>query len=444
MPSPELYRAVKEQIDAIPVVDTHEHIYYPEEDYLRLDCDFARLLAHYTIDDLVSAGMPIANFAEYQETGGAVLRAGGSPLDLDAKWAHIAPYWEEVKDTGYGRAARHSLQKLLEVDDLNGSTYRLIGERLRGYMKPGVYRHFLKEVCGFTHIINDVDTAVKPGMFDRLDRTIFRFVARFRQFTYAYMPGMIGELERTFNRPIRSLDRLTELLDAQFDRWHDEGRVALKIADAYRRDILYEDSPREEADAVFRRIFALRRIDSIQETLSFREARPFENYMTHRVLERAEERGLPVVIHTGYHAFTNNDLNCARPGLLVNLIMKYPRLRFHILHCGYPWIGEAASLAKMYPNVTLDLTWTQVVVPAGAREGLSHILDMVPLNKIHVFGGDHLFPESVPGALESTRENVAHVLAEKIERGHLTETRAIEIAHKLFHKNAEQIFGLEG
>jgi predicted TIM-barrel fold metal-dependent hydrolase len=444
MPSTELYRAVKEQIDAVPVVDSHEHIYLPEDDYLRMECDFARLLAHYTIDDLVSAGMPITNFTEFQETGGAILRAGGEPLDPDEKWEHISPYWEEVKNTGYGRSVHHTIRALLDVDDLNDSTYRLVGERLRAHMSWGVYRRFLCEVCGFTHIINDVDTMVKPGMFERLDRSLFRFVARFRQFTYAYMPGMIEDLEQKFNRPVRSLDRLVDLLDAQFDRWRDEGRVALKIADAYRRDILYEDSSREEADAVFRRIFALRRITSIQETLSFREGRPFENYMTHRVLERAEERDIPVIIHTGYQAFTNNDLNCSRPGLLVNLIMKFPRLRFHILHSGYPWIGEAASLAKMYPNVTLDLAWTQVVVPAGAREGLTHILDMVPLNKIHVFGGDHLFPESVPGALESARENVAHVLAEKIENGRLTETRAIEIAHKIFHRNAERIFGLEG
>jgi len=442
MTTNERYRALRRELDSIPVVDTHEHIYLPEEDYLSLECDFARFLAHYVIDDLVSAGMPISNFLEFQETGGAVLRAGGEPLDTEAKWAHIAPYWKEVKETGYGRSARHAIRKLLDIDDLNDATYQLIGERLRACMKLGVYRRFLKDICGLTCIIDDIDAQVKPGMFERRDRNLFRFAARFRPFTYAYLPGALEELERTFGRPIRSLDRLTDLLDAQFERWEEEGRVALKIADAYRRDILYEDSPREDADAVFRRIFTLRRIVSIQETLSFREARPFENYMTHRVLERAEERGLPVIIHTGFQAFTNNDLNCARPGLLVNLIMKYPRLRFHILHCGYPWVGEAASLAKMYPNVTLDLTWTQVIVPEGAREGLLHILDMVPMNKIHVFGGDHLFPKLVPGALETARENVAHVLAERIGRSLLTEKRAIEIAHSLFHVNAERIFGL--
>jgi predicted TIM-barrel fold metal-dependent hydrolase len=364
-------------------------------------------------------------------------------MSIDEKWRHIAPYWEHVRDTGYGRAALHTIRKLCGVDDLSESTYREVSERLAAQMKPGAYRRFLKDICGLRRILDDVDAQVKPGMFERLDQELFRFVARFRRFTYIYLPGMLEELEAMYNRTIRSLDHLEDTLDAQFEQWAGEGRIALKIADAYRRDLRFEDSPREEADSVFRRIFTLRRIATFQETLSFREARPLENYMTHRVLERAEARGVPVIIHTGYQAFSNNDLDCSRVGLLTPLFMKYPRLHFHILHSSYPWTGEAASLAKMYPNVTLDLTWTQIIVPEGARDALGHMLDMVPANKIHVFGGDHLVPESVWGALEVARENVAHVLAERVETGCLTETRAVALANKLFHENAGRIFGLD-
>ena len=443
MPSRELYTCLKNEIDQIPVVDSHEHLYLPEEDYLKLGCDFGRLLFQYNIDDLVSAGMPISNFQEFQDTGGNILRAGGKPLTPEEKWAHIGPYWEEVRHTGYSRALHHTIKKLFGIDELNGDTWREISVKLAAMMRPGVYRTFLKTVCGLKHIINDVDAQVEPGMFERRDRDLFRYVARFRRFTYAYMPGMIESLEESYGRTIRSLDHLLDTLDAQFEIWKQEGRIALKIADAYRRDILYEDSPREEADAVMRRIFSLRRIVTFQETLSNREARPFENFMTHRVLERAEERGIPVIIHTGFQAFDNNDLECSRVSHLTNLFRKYPKLRFHILHSSYPWMQEAASLAKMYPNVTLDLTWTQVIVPEGAREGLSHMIDMVPANKIHGFGGDYLVPESVWGALEVARENIAHVLADKVETGHMTETQAVILAHKILHQNAERIFGLE-
>ena len=36
MPSSELYHRVKAEIDRIPVVDMHEHIALPEEDYLEI------------------------------------------------------------------------------------------------------------------------------------------------------------------------------------------------------------------------------------------------------------------------------------------------------------------------------------------------------------------------------------------------------------------------
>jgi uncharacterized protein len=442
MPSLELYSRLKKEIDGIPVVDSHEHLYLPEEDYLKMGCDFGRLLFQYNIDDLMSAGMRITNFEEFRDTCGFVLRNGGKPLTGDEKWKFIEPYWNEVRHTGYSRALHHTIKKLFGIDDLNKNTWRDISENLAAMMKPGVYRKLLKELCGLSHIIADVDTHMKPGMFEHMDRDLFHFAARFRSFTYAYMPGELENLEEKFNRTIRSLDHLIDTLDAQFDLWEKEGRVALKIADAYRRDIFYEDSPREEADSVMRRIFTLQRITTFQETLSGSEARPFENYMTHRVLERAEERDIPVIIHTGYQAFDNNDIEYSRVGRLTNLFRKFPKLRFHILHSSYPWMMEAASLAKMYPNVTLDLTWTQVIVPDGAREGLSHMIDMVPANKIHGFGGDYLVPESVWGALEVSRENIAHVLAAKVETGHMTEKQAVILAHKILHENAERIFWL--
>ena len=70
------------------------------------------------------------------------------------------------------------------------------------------------------------------------------------------------------------------------------------------------------------------------------------------------------------------------------------------------------------------------------------MIDMVPANKIHGFGGDYLVPESVWGTLEVSRENIAHVFTDKVETGHMTETQAIIFAHKILHENAERIFRL--
>ena len=113
-------------------------------------------------------------------------------------------------------------------------------------------------------------------------------------------------------------------------------------------------------------------------------------------------------------------------------------------HINYPWTSEAACIAKQFPNVTLDLTWIHIIVPEGAREGLSHILDMVPVNKIHGFGGDFKLPECVWGALEVARENIAIVLADKVEMRYMTETQAVAVANKILAENAQKIFDFEG
>jgi predicted TIM-barrel fold metal-dependent hydrolase len=448
MRSTELYHRLKAEIDAMPVVDMHEHLIFPEEDYLdlarSLGADFGRFLSWYTVDDLQSAGMMISNVQEYKDTAGAVLRVNGEPLSLDEKWNYIRPYWEHTRHTGYSRAALYSMKKLLDVDDLNDRTYREVSERLSSLMKPGVYRAMLKNICGFTYIVNDIDTMAAPGAYERMDHSLLHFASRFRHFSYAYKPGGIENLEKTFNRTIRNIDHLLDTMDAQFERWEDErGRIALKIADAYLRDVYYEDSTREEAERVMRRIFTLRKIPRNDETLSYTEARPFENFIMHRILDRAEEHGFPVMVHTGIQTHMGNEVGNSRVGLLTNLFMKYPRIRFHVLHSSYPWMNEAACLAKQFHNVSLDLSWVHIIVPGGAREGLSHMLDMVPVNKIHGFGGDALMPETIWGALEVARENIVHVLAEKVAIGQMTEAQAVLVAGKLLNGNARQIFQFE-
>ncbi len=445
MASQELYDRLKAEVDRIRVVDLHEHLHFPEEDYLKLEADFARFLFWYTVDDLQSAGMVIPNLQEYKDTAGQTLCVDGRPLSLDDKWTYVKPYWEQIRFTGYGRAALYSIRKLLGVEDLNDSTYRDVSERLAALMEPGVYRSLLSETCGFTHVVNDIDTMAAPGAYERMDTSLFHFVSRFRHFSYAYLPGRLQQLEATFNRTIRNIDHLLDTMDAQFERWQKDERVALKLADAYIRDIHYEDSTRDEAERVMRRIFGFRKLPGgYDETLSYAEARPFENFVVHRMLDRAEERGIPVIVHTGIQTHMGNEVANSRALLLTNLIMKYPKIRFILLHSGYPWIKETACLAKQFKNVLLDLTWVHIIVPAGAREGLAHILDMVPVNKIHGFGGDMMVPETIWGSLEVARENVAHVLAEKVERGDMTEAQAVGVAEKIMGKNATEIFRLEG
>jgi hypothetical protein len=65
------------------------------------------------------------------------------------------------------------------------------------------------------------------------------------------------------------------------------------------------------------------------------------------------------------------------------------------------------------------------------------------MNKIIAFGADYGVPvEKVYGHLVMAREDIARVLARRIADGQMTDLQAIELAHKWFWDNPNELYGL--
>ena len=122
--------------------------------------------------------------------------------------------------------------------------------------------------------------------------------------------------------------------------------------------------------------------------------------------------------------------------------MKYPKTGFDIYHISYPYQEELAVLAKNFANVTVDFCWMWIINPSAGRRALSDMLDTVPANKIHGFGGDYIFVEGTYGHAVMARREIARVLCEKIEEGRFKEEYAVEVGRMLLHDNALENFGL--
>jgi len=80
------------------------------------------------------------------------------------------------------------------------------------------------------------------------------------------------------------------------------------------------------------------------------------------VYARAEERGMPILFHTGIIVLrTDNDarfdVNSSRmrPIYLDGVARAFPKLNIIAAHLGLPWHDEAALVAKINPNVYVDL-----------------------------------------------------------------------------------------
>jgi predicted TIM-barrel fold metal-dependent hydrolase len=435
-----------EAINAIRLVDTHEHL-LSEEERNRAAHDFGYLFPHYASSDLVSSGMPPALLEAVRGAARPVLmermaRIGWirkpppfaaptrADLSLDERWAALAPYWDRIRHTGYGTCLRIAIRDLFGVADLNGQTYRQLSDAIAGSRRAGWYRHVLREKAGIAvSIQDDFRTAV--------DKDLFAPVVRMEHFACATTRGDLRNIEADTDRTVHSLDDLIQAMRAALDRDLAAGAVGVKIGIAYRRTIRFEKTPRGDAERVFARLFS-----HLGEGPSWEEARPLQDYMFHQIVRAAVERAVPVQIHTGLQEGNGNVLENSNPLLLTNLCLEYPQAKFDLFHGGYPFMGEALALAKNFGNVFLDLCWLYIISPSAGARMLHEAIETVPANKIFAFGGDFIIPEGSYGHSVMARRAVSRVLTEKVEDGYLTEDEAAALARRILRDNPAALYRL--
>ena len=159
----------------------------------------------------------------------------------------------------------------------------------------------------------------------------------------------------------------------------------------------------------------------------------------HYFLKLANQRNLTVQFHTGYLEGNGNVITNSDPSLLINLFSEYPDVDFDIFHIGYPYQSVACTLAKMFPNVYIDMCWSHIVSPSACIIALDDFLDAIPYNKISAFGGDYGFVDGIYGHLILSRENVAHTLTAKVGRQVFSVEKAIDIAKAMYYDNPKRI-----
>ena len=86
---------------------------------------------------------------------------------------------------------------------------------------------------------------------------------------------------------------------------------------------------------------------------------PYDDERAFPVYERAEDLGLPILFHSGVMAhapgvFTSADY--MRPLRLDGVARRFPGLRMQIAHLGVPEYECAATLARIVPNLYVDMT----------------------------------------------------------------------------------------
>ena len=139
--------------------------------------------------------------------------------------------------------------------------------------------------------------------------------------------------------------------------------------------------------------------------------------------EVCEEKGLPILFHTGTTGLGDCEIKYSKPEYLDEVCERFPDLKVVMAHFGWPWSDVAVALALRHPNVYLDVSgWRPRYLPQNVLSYLNG-----PLQDRFLFGTDYpmMRQKEWTGDFEANLEP-------KLKPG---------VAAKLLKGNAERLLG---
>jgi uncharacterized protein len=416
-------------VEETPWLDTHEHL--PEES-ARLSAplgdspfhpcdDWAYLLWHYAMDDLVSAGLSPDEQRRFTSP-----HVG--PVD---KWDAIETAYERTRHTAYLRAARDSIRVLFDLE-LSRDSVAEIDRRMGELRRPGFYR----EVLGRAGVSACQVNSLEATFCESADPDILQQDIGLTDFVLP-TPERRAEWEAWTGRRIESLDDLVATMTDTFTRFGQQA-VAVKLGIAYARPLAVSGRPAAVGRSTVRAWLE-------GGDVPLADARAIEDTLVGTGLALATDLGLPVKVHTGLHVGTGSmPLRSVRDNVadVTELASRYGT-DFVLMHIGYPYEGEVIAAAKHFPNVAADLCWAWIIDPVASRAFVKRFLVAAPASKLLCFGGDYVPVENIVGHARLARVELARALGELRDEGYLDDRAVAELVPQLMHGNAERLFHLE-
>jgi len=405
----ETFQRMRVHLNSFPAIDTHDHL------------EFDKVPGLYTL---------------WRES-----YFGTFIPELAPKTEHVpvATWWPRVQRSfANGRTMSFYRYQLPAFKDLYGVDFNKLtlqgAEQLdqaiiAKYKDLNWIRHIVTERANIQMLVIDYDYTpydyVCPYEFGcavvRLN-PLFRGFHREEYNNDAESPYNYAE---RMGLPMKSMDDYCNTVDHILQRAASRGAVGLKSTMAYHRTLRYEQVTREQAAEAF---------GKRRSELNPAQIKAFEDFVFWHLCELSAKHELPFQIHTGVALERSNPLH------LENVIAANPKTTFILFHGGFPWIGETGMMLMRFPkNVWIDSNWLPTVSYTVAKRAYHEWLDVVPSNRI-MWGTDTLHAEGLYGAAVFTRECLAEVLAERIDRGEVSEEDAQRIGRQVLRENALEAF----
>lgn len=412
------YAELRQYLDHIPVIETHEHYTHHREAGDALSF----ILDNYYLSDFRSAG-----------------GEENIPADLppEERFNRFREFYGKSDKTAYARCMREGLRRCWGVEKLEiFEDFKTLEERLKT-RNPSLYDTIMERLGIKAKIADMFDLCSYVEGAETGQSKYCRFAFPLPFFHNLHGKDDLSYLQKHLDRPIASLDDYTEAFDNFFQKCVDFGVVCLKDQSAYRRALDYGYPSRAEAEKAFNDI-----VFNPREIFGDDRVRPLDDWLFHYAMHVAARYDLPVQLHTGHMAGIRNEISKANAAHLTPVIELHQNVRFDLFHGNWPYMDEYLFLGKNYPNVWLNLCWVQSIDPVYCVELMKRAVMTVPHSKVFAFGGDTGAIEWVAGYLALAKDNVACALSELTESGWLSMDEAKQVAADWFFNNPNEFYKL--
>ncbi len=153
-----------------------------------------------------------------------------------------------------------------------------------------------------------------------------------------------------------------------------------------------------------------------------------------RVFGRAQELGLPVLLHQGTSPVQFAELDYAHPRHLDVVAREFPKLKMILAHMGHPWQIECFIVIRKHPNLFADIS-ANFYRPWSCYNAFRHATEWGVLHKL-LFGSDYpiVTPQETLDALSHVNDVIAGTGLPPVPQAELD---------KIPYRNSLELLGLE-
>lgn len=416
----DVYKRIRAAIDAVPAIDTHDHLRPFDQiaERNRTDVGYGMTLHSLWRGSYYPWINPLTPWNEGES--------------FDSWWAKAKYDFADARATSFYRYVLPAFQDLYGVDfeTMTDDQARKLNQQIFDNYRDD---RWLKETV--TKRANIELMLIDPYWARLKFERSYQFAVPILNVTamvdgthassFASSTDSPYEFASQKGKSIQSLDDYLNVIDMIFEHAVAHDAVCLKSTLAYQRTLDFQDVPKARAERAFGRP---------AKQLSADELKDFQDFIFRRVCELSAKYDLPFQIHTGQARIQGSN-----PMLLVDLIAANPQTKFVLFHGGFPWIGETGVIAMRHKNVWIDSVWLPQLSYTMAKRAYQEWLEVMPSDRI-MWGADTVNAEGIYAATLFTRQCLSEALAEKVVRNDLREAQAIHIGAQVMRGNALKLF----